>query len=293
MGKRQTNNTSKKLLLHNTSTINSTPTKHQSASVSTSDKNPLTTQKSKSPNQQTATLNNPDSKRLKIFTEIYTPTKHKTNLMGRQTASINNLKDTEPSIPHTIHNTTHFPYKLKVKQRHETLKNNKKANLPNKPKQQKMTGFGFNCAQKVHDSQKDIFTTNGNTIRATLHSTQESQRNDYFGDKLTTKPTEHLRIISLNINGLDLGKGEHSLLQLCLNLQDKGVDILCLTETNVNWQHHHLVQRFSTTLKTAWPKQKISLCTSNSSLPWNSNYKPGGTAIIALGNISSAIITKG
>ena len=31
----------------------------------------------------------------------------------------------------------------------------------------------------------------------------------------------------------------------------------------------------------------------NSSLSWNSNYKPGGTAIIALGNISSAIITKG
>ena len=155
MGKRQTNNTSKKLLLHNTSTINSTPTKHQSASVSTSDKNPLTIQKSQSPNQQTDTINNPESKRLKIFTEIYTPTKHKTNLMGRQSASINNLKDTEPSIPHPIHNTTHFPYKSKVKQRDETSNNNKKANLPNKPKQQKMSGFGFNCAQKVHDSQKD------------------------------------------------------------------------------------------------------------------------------------------
>ena len=35
------------------------------------------------------------------------------------------------------------------------------------------------------------------------------------------------------------------------------------------------------------------MCTSNSSLPWNSNYKPGGTAIIALGNTSSAIIIKG
>ena len=97
-----------------------------------------------------------------------------------------------------------------------------------------MTGFGFKCDQKAHNSQKDIFATNGNTIQATLKSTQESQRNEYFGDKLTTKPNENLRIISLNINGLDLGKGEHSLLQLCLNLQDRGVDLLCLTETNVN-----------------------------------------------------------
>ena len=98
-----------------------------------------------------------------------------------------------------------------------------------------MTGFGFKRAQKVHVNQKDIFTTNENTIQITLDSLQESQKNEYFGDRLTTKPTENLRIISLNINGLDLGKDDHSLLQLCLNLQDKGVDLLYLTETNVNW----------------------------------------------------------
>ena len=83
-----------------------------------------------------------------------------------------------------------------------------------------------------------------------------SQENEYFGDKVTTKPKENLRIISLNINGLDLGNGEHSLLQLCLNLQDKDVDLLCLTETKVNCQRYHLVQRFSATLNKVWPKQK-------------------------------------
>ena len=124
-----------------------------------------------------------------------------------------------------------------------------------------MTRFSFKCAHKIHNHQKGIFTTNGNTIQAILESFQESQRNEYFGDKLTTKPNENLRIVSLNINGIDLGKGEHSLLQLCLNLQDKGIDLLCLTETNVNWQRHNLVQIFSLTLKKAWPKQNISLCT--------------------------------
>ena len=97
-----------------------------------------------------------------------------------------------------------------------------------------MNAFGFKQVTKVNDHQQDILKTNENTIRPTLKSLQETQRNEYFGDKLTIKPTENLRIISLNINGLDLGKGENSLLQLCLNLQDKGVDLLCLTETNVN-----------------------------------------------------------
>ena len=120
-----------------------------------------------------------------------------------------------------------------------------------------MTGVGFKCDQKDHDSQKDIFTTNWNTIQATLQSLQKSQRNNYFRDKLTIKPNENLGIISLNNNVLDLGKGEHSLLQLFLNLQYKGVDFICLTETNFNWQRHHLVQRFSAILKKAWPKQRF------------------------------------
>ena len=119
-----------------------------------------------------------------------------------------------------------------------------------------MNAFGFKKVTKVNDHQQDILKNNENTIRPTVESLQETQRNEYFGDKLTIKPTENLRIISLNINGLDLGKGENSLLQLCLNLQDKGMDLLCLTETNVNWQRYYLVQNFSATLKEAWPKQK-------------------------------------
>ena len=119
-----------------------------------------------------------------------------------------------------------------------------------------MTGFGFKCAKNNQSHQKDTLKINDNTIKPTLESLQESQTNEYFGDRLTTKPNENLRILSLNINGLDLGKGEHSLLQLCLNLQNKGVDLLCLTETNVNWKRHHVVQKFSATLKKAWINQK-------------------------------------
>ena len=171
--------------------------------------------------------------------------------MGSQTERINSPHNTKHTLLNSPHNTIQSANKLIGKRRNKNSTKNLITNLPNKPKQQKMTGFGFKSSQIVHDLQKDIFTTNGNTIQSTLESLQESQRNDYFGDKLTTKPNENLRTISLNINGLDLGKGDHSLLQLCINLQDKGVNLLCLTETNINWQRHYLVQKFSTILKKA------------------------------------------
>ena len=155
-----------------------------------------------------------------------------------------------------------------------------------------MNVFGFKSASKINDYQKNISTPIETTIQPTLESLQKSQINDYFGDKLSTKLIENLRIINLSINGLDLGKGKHSLLQLCSNLQDKGSDLICLTETNTNWHGQCFVQTFLHSKKCMVQKNN-ALCISDSSLPWNNNYKPGATAIIALGNISSAIITKG
>ena len=89
------NNTSKKLLTHNKFKLHIPPNKDQSVSESTSYKSLSTIQQNNSPNKQTVTPNNPDSKRLKIFTEIYNPTKHRTKFMGLQTESINSLYETE------------------------------------------------------------------------------------------------------------------------------------------------------------------------------------------------------
>ena len=79
MEKRLSNNTSKNILTHDISKIHIPPIKDQSVSELTSDKNISNIQQNNSPNKQIATPNDPDSKRLKIFTEIYNPTKHKNN----------------------------------------------------------------------------------------------------------------------------------------------------------------------------------------------------------------------
>ena len=55
------------------------------------------------------------------------------------------------------------------------------------------------------------------------------------GDTLNILNLNHIRIFYMKINGLELGKGGHSLLQQFLTLQEKVVDMVCLTETNVHW----------------------------------------------------------
>ena len=94
----------------------------------------------------------------------------------------------------------------------------------------------------------------------------------------------------MNTNGMELGKGEHSLLQLCLTLKEKGVDMVCPTETNIHWERAHIYHQFRQTLKDAWLKHKISFCTSESNIKWNSDYESGETSMFTLSNISSAVL---
>ena len=201
---------------------------------------------------KTSSPKDTEFKRLKIFTDIYNPNKQSLSPIGTQTESTNspNHQTTQPH-QHTSFKATNQPKRVNEKRRNKIPHSKSITNLPIISKQQKMNAFGFKSGSKSNDYQKNNFTPIETTIQPTLESLQKSQINDYFGDKLSTKLIENLRIINLSINGLDLGKGKHSLLQLCSNLQDKGADLLCLTETKTNWHRQYLVQKFSATLKTA------------------------------------------
>ena len=69
--------------------------------------------------------------------------------------------------------------------------------------------------------------------------------------------------------------------------------MISLTETNVHWKRAHVVSSFERTLKKTWPNDKISTCTSESELNWNTDYKPGLTTTISLNKLSSSIVHKG
>jgi len=127
----------------------------QSSSDSASKKSLKASPNIKPPNKKSTLKTISTTKRLKIFSEIYTPTKQDTNFIGVQTESIDSPNETaQPSqlSPQNINQPSNQTKGLRRvgRQKKQTTKD-----LPNKPKQRKMTGFGFN-AQEIIQSIKKI-----------------------------------------------------------------------------------------------------------------------------------------
>ena len=95
---------------------------------------------------------------------------------------------------------------------------NPKEKLINLSKEQKLNIFGSKSITKANNLQTENPSTTIKPIQPTLKRLNETQKNEYFRDKLNTKLTENIEIVNLNINGLDLGHGEIIFLQRCLNL---------------------------------------------------------------------------
>ena len=66
-------------------------------------------------------------------------------------------------------------------------------------------------------------------MQTQLDTTNIHYDNIFKGDKISTLTKDCIRIFYLNINGINLKKGAHSLMQLWINLKETGVDIICLT----------------------------------------------------------------
>ena len=159
------------------------------------------------------------------------------------------------------------------------------------PKQQGLKSFGFK--QKITTNKKLKQIRYNISIQTPFNNQKKLKENRHKGDKLTKIDPNNTRLFYININGIDTGNGDHSLLQLCQNLQEVGVDVISLTETNVHWQRPHATSNFKRILQETWPKDKIGTCTSESNISSNSDYKPGGTAMISLNKVTSVTINKG
>ena len=115
---------------------------------------------------------------------------------------------------------------------------------PTKPrvfttKQDRLTAFGFQAkvATPLTNSQQPPLHK---TLQPPIQHIEPFDTNEFKGDKMNRLDPNHIRIFYMNINGLKLGQGGHSLLQLYITLKEKGVDIVCLTETNVHWTRAHV-----------------------------------------------------
>ena len=95
-----------------------------------------------------------------------------------------------------------------------------------KTKQDSLTEFGFR-ANVTTSSHHITAIPIDKTMQLPIHQKEPFDTNEFKGDKLILLDPNHIRILYMNINGLKLGQGGQSLLQLLLIRKEKGVDIVC------------------------------------------------------------------
>ena len=146
-------------------------------------------------------------------------------------------------------------------------------------KQHCLMNFGFKskCIKKSENYQYN------NSWVSTLVTTQSIQNiisNESRGYPLTSLYKNHIKILYMNINGIDLGTTENFLMQLCKTLQEEGVNAIWLKEKNFNWRSHYIIRCLSNILNESCPKKNIAFWTFYANLKWNGMYNLGGIAIV-------------
>ena len=99
-----------------------------------------------------------------------------------------------------------------------------------------------------------------------------------WGDSLHHKHDEHCRIIFSNINGIPHYNNVQNTSQVCMAADTAKADILCLAETNLDWNHGNIKHNFTSQVHQYW--QCTQITTSSSDLRYNSPTQYGGTATI-------------
>ena len=99
-----------------------------------------------------------------------------------------------------------------------------------------------------------------------------------IGHPLTNKSHITFRILGQNVNGISPRNKFTKWQELLQSTVTHEVDLLCLSETNLEWRHPHVHERLATITKQFFRHSRLS--TSSSSIKFERMFKPGGTAAL-------------
>ena len=119
-----------------------------------------------------------------------------------------------------------------------------------------------------------------------------SESEEFFGDKISIKDEETLRISFININGIPAKNEDYKNMKIYEAIQENQIDILGMTEINRNW---NMVEE-----ESKWRERTFGWWeSSNTTMGFNvndsiaSNYQPGGTMLISIDRPAHRIIETG
>ena len=117
------------------------------------------------------------------------------------------------------------------------------------------------------------------------------RQNTPWGHLLKQKDPAHIRLYSVNINGIALDKEGGKFGEFCQVMDETQSDIGCVQEHNLDTMQYQVRQQLSSTTQKRWQWQWLS--TGSTPLTFASQYKPGGTLILSANSITSRVIDSG
>jgi hypothetical protein len=116
--------------------------------------------------------------------------------------------------------------------------------------------------------------------------------NDIFGDAMNTPISPNrTRLYFINLNGINLTKGAVKFRDLCSEIKQADIDILAASEHNLDTNKFVVRQLLQQMATQSFDHHTIQ--TATSSIPADKFYKPGGTMLLAQGNVVGRIKERG
>ena len=126
--------------------------------------------------------------------------------------------------------------------------------------------------------------------RPILLSFDNQRQNNPWGDQLSEKENATTRIYSLNLNGIGLDRRGGQFDTLCAITKEIQADIVCCQEHNVDTLQTIVRSILHNTLQHHWQRFRMQTgSTQQSFVQW---YKPGGTLMFSVGNITGRIMEQ-
>ena len=124
-----------------------------------------------------------------------------------------------------------------------------------------------------------------NTSRPISLTAENMRTNGAWGDTLSLKDATVTRIYALNVNGLTLDQRGGQFDTLCSQIQ---ADIICCQERNIDTTNPQVKTILHTTIRNHWQRSRLMYGTSPT--PFHSFYKPGGTMMMTVNNLSGRVV---
>lgn len=131
-----------------------------------------------------------------------------------------------------------------------------------------------------------------NPVNREIVLTADNMRmNTFWGDKLEEKQGENaLRVYVANVNGFSLDRRDGQYDNFCRTIKEVQADVACGQEHNLDTMNSSVRSIVHNTTQQHWKRNRTNF--ASSPLKFETLYKPGGTFIVSVGEVTSRLCNR-